>query len=107
MRSSLPGSIVYSVLGIVFSPCVTLVFLLFDQILQYVVQALEALVPEAPVFPHPAGRLAQPTALEAARPPLRVAALRDQAGALQHFQVFGDRGEAEVERFGQLRDRCL
>jgi hypothetical protein len=38
---------------------------------------------------------------------LRASALRDKAGALQHFQVFGDAGEAQVKRLGQLRDRGL
>ena len=83
------------------------IFLLLDQILQHVVQALEALVPEAPVFPHPVRGLLEPAGLQPARPPLRVAALRDQAGALQHFEMFGDAGEAQVERLGQLRDRSL
>src|SRR5437879_3593934 len=106
MISCLPGSITYSVLGVVVVSFVIALFLL-DQILQNLVQALEALVPEAPVFPHPLGRLSKAPALEAARPPLRVAALRDQAGALQHFQVFGDTGKAQVKRFGQFRDRSL
>src|SRR5690242_9658798 len=107
MMSCLPGSMVYSVFGTVFSPLVVIVFLLLNQILQNFVQALEALVPEAPVFPHPLRSLLEPAALEPARPPLGVAALRDEARALQHFQVFGDAGQAQVERFGQLRDRGL
>src|SRR5437773_10439327 len=107
MISCLPGSMTYSVLGIVVSLLVAIGLLLLNQILQNIVEALEALVPEPSVLPHPLGRLLQAPGLEAARPPLRVAALRDQAGALQHFQVFADAGKAEVKRFGQLRDRGL
>src|SRR5690349_5693849 len=106
VSSCLPGSMTYSVFGIVRVSLLTC-FLLLDQILQNIVQALEAVVPEAPVLPHPFGSLFEPFGLEAARPPLRVAALCDQAGALQHFQMFADAGKAQVERLGQLRDRCL
>src|SRR5438477_9701186 len=107
MISCLPGSIVYSTFGLAVVSLLVIGFLLLDQILQNFVEALETLVPEAPVFPHPFGSLLQAASLEAAWPPLRIAALRDQAGALQHFQVFGDAGETEVERLGQLRDRGL
>src|SRR5207247_1373925 len=107
MISCLPGSMTYSVLGIVISLLVAIGLLLLNQILQDIVEALEAFVPEPSVLPHPLGRLLQAPGLEAARPPLRVAALRDQAGVLQHFQVFADSGKAEVERLGQFRDRGL
>src|SRR5206468_4922958 len=89
VMSCLPGSIVYSVFGTVVVSFAFIGLALLHQILQNHIQALEALVPEAPVLPHPLGRLTQAPDLEAARPPLRVAALGDQAGALQHFQVFG------------------
>src|SRR5438552_18856157 len=104
MISCLPGSITYSVLGIVLVSLVLISLLLLDQILQNIVQALEALVPEPSVIPHPLGRLFQAADLEAARPPLRVAALPHEARALQHFQMFGDSRKAQVERLGQLRD---
>src|SRR5438270_6284052 len=98
----------YSDLGIV---VVSLAFiaclLLFDHCLQNLVEALEALVPKAPVFPHPIRRLLEAATFEAAGSPLRASALGDQAGALQHLQVFADTREAEVERLGQFRDRCL
>src|SRR5947209_12876067 len=61
MISCLPGSITYSVLGIVASPFV-IGLLLLDQILQNFLQALEAFVPEVPVFPHPLGRPFRPSA---------------------------------------------
>src|SRR5437588_55223 len=102
-----PVSIVYSTFGMVLVSLLVIGLLLLDQILQNFVEALETLIPEAPVLPHPIGGLLQAGSVEAARPPLRVAALPDQAGALQHLQMFGDAGEAEVERLGQLRDRGL
>src|SRR5712692_8384234 len=99
MMSCFPGSITYSVFGIVVSPFVVIgLLLLFDEFLQYIVEALEAFVPEAPVLPHPLGRLLEAAPFEAARPPLRVAALRDQAGALKTSHVFRDAGEAQVKR---------
>jgi hypothetical protein len=42
--------------------------------------------------------------VEAARPPLGFVAARDQAGALENFEVFGDGGEAHGEGFGKLGD---
>src|SRR5438270_4661036 len=97
----------YSVSGIVMVSCLVITFLLFHKFLQNTVEALEALVPEPPVLPHPLRRLPQARRLETARPPLGAAALGDQPGALQHLQVFADTGKAEVERLGQLRDRRL
>lgn len=58
------------------------------------VQALEAFVPEVLVLADPLGRLLQAGAIEAAWPPLRVPALRDQSSPLEHFQVLGDAGQA-------------
>src|SRR5258708_27060308 len=107
MSSCLPGSITYWVLGIVMVSFAFIGFLLLDQILQNVVQALEGLVPEAPVLSHPLRSLFEARRLQPARPPLGVAALRDEARALQHFQVFGNAGEAQVNRLCQLRDRGL
>jgi len=36
---------------------------------------------------------------------LPIAAPGDQAGALEHVEVFGDRGLAHVERLGELHHR--
>src|SRR5579859_1060585 len=107
MISCLPGSMTYSVSGIVVAPFAFTRFLLLDQILQNCVEALETLVPEAPVPPHPVGRFFQTRAFQPARTPLRAAALCDETRALQHLQVFGNAGEAKVKRLGQLRDRGL
>src|SRR2546423_74345 len=45
--------------------------------------------------------------LELTWPRLRLATARDETGALQHFQMFGNRGEAHLEWLGQLLDRGL
>ena len=67
------------------------------------VQALEVALPELAVALQPFGGFRERLGLEPARPSLRVAAARDQAGALQHLEVLGDRGLAHRERLGQLR----
>src|SRR5436309_9444925 len=78
--------------------------------LELVEQRIEAPVvpfPQTAIAFQPLGSSPGPLGLEAARPPLRVAAARNQAGALQHLQVLGDRRLAHRERLGQLRDRRL
>src|SRR5262245_14987729 len=45
--------------------------------------------------------------LQAAGPPLRVTAAGDQPGPLEHLEMFGDRLEADGERFSQLVHRGL
>ena len=53
----------------------------------------------------PAIELAQRFRLQRARSPLRLAAARDQAGGLQHFQMPRDGRQGDVERFGQVVHR--
>src|SRR5450755_1469119 len=60
--------------------------ILFFQLQQVVVQTVEAVFPEAPVVVHPSGYVLQRVRLQAAGPPLRLAAASNQPGALQHFQ---------------------
>src|SRR5258706_6355727 len=66
-------------------------FPLLLDLAQIVVEAIEAGVPELAVQPEPVDRALERPGFQAARPPLRGAAARDQAGALQHLQVLGDR----------------
>src|SRR5438034_11695492 len=71
--------------------------------LELVEQRIEAPVvpfPQTAIAFQPLGSFSEPLGLEAARPPLRVAAARNQAGALQHLQVLGDRRLAHRERLG-------
>src|SRR5688572_26137045 len=76
-------------------------------LLQVGVEAFETRLPDVAVALGPVGHLLEWGRLDAARPPLRLAPARDQAGALQHPQVLGDRRHAHVERLGQLGDRAL
>src|ERR1700704_1079591 len=66
------------------------------------VQPIEALLPELPVPLHPIGDVLERRCLEPAGPPLRLAAARDQPRGFQHLEMLGYRGEAHLERFGQL-----
>ena len=70
-------------------------------------ESIEALFPEATVLVKPVGGVFQGGGLQLARAPLRLAAARDQAGALQHLQMLGNRRQAHVERLGQLGDGRL
>src|SRR5580704_49001 len=75
--------------------------------LQVFVQPVEALFPEPAVMFDPIGGVLQWRRLEPARPPLRRAAARDQAGTLEHLQMLRDRRQADLERFGQFGNRRL
>src|SRR5438093_4451762 len=77
------------------------------QLSQVVFQAIEALLPELAVTLHPVGGFLETLRPEPARPPLRVATPRDEAGTLQHLQVLGDGWKRHVERLRELRDRGL
>src|SRR5260370_6096009 len=89
------------------APMLPLLVFLGLQRAQVGVQAIEALLPEAAIMLDPAGDVLEWTGLEPARPPLRFASARDEAGALQHLEVLGDGGHAHLEGLGQLRDRSL
>ena len=76
--------------------------------LQYseiVVEAIEPLFPEPAIFLEPVVGFLERARLDPAGPHLRVAAARDQAGALEHLQMLGDRRQAHVERLGELQHR--
>src|SRR6185503_856471 len=65
-------------------------FLCRLQLVQVVLQAIEARFPEAAIAFQPIVNAAQCARFDAAGPPLRLAAARDQARALQHLEVLGD-----------------
>ncbi len=60
------------------------------------------MIPEAAIFLEPFRDGLQGLCLEMAGAPLRLPAPRDQAGRLQHFEVFGDCREAHIEGLGQF-----
>jgi hypothetical protein len=72
-----------------------------------IVEAPELAFPELPVLLEPLVDLPERRGDERARAALGVASARDEAGALEHLEVFGDRGLAQVERCHQLRDARL
>src|SRR3954470_16975609 len=69
------------------------------------VEAVEARVPELAIALDPVVHLPPPARLDPARPPLRLAAARDETGALQHLEMLGDSGKAHGEWLGELRHR--
>src|SRR5262249_55467262 len=77
------------------------------QLLQIGIQPIETLVEKTPVMIEPVVDVLEHARLDPARPPLRLAASRDQAGALQHFEVFGNRRQAHGERLGEFGHRGL
>src|SRR5882724_6704785 len=74
---------------------------------EVVLQAIQPLLPKPAIFLEPIVHALQRVQLEPAGPPLRLTAARDQAGVLQHLEMPGDRRPADVERFGQFRNRRL
>src|SRR5215472_9310026 len=77
------------------------------QLLQIGIQAVEALGEKAPVMIEPIVDVPECPRLDPARPPLRLAAARDQTGALQHLEVLRDGRKAHGEWLRELRDRGL
>src|SRR5438105_12417979 len=99
MISCLPGSIVYSVLGIVLAPFVDifLLLLLLDHFLQYRIETLKALVPEAAILPHPLRSLFQPAAFQPAGPtPQCVSTSRGWIGCVEQDEQAFHRPPAVV-----------
>src|SRR6516164_2580101 len=77
------------------------------QFAEILVEAIKAVVPEAAIMIEPLGSVPERPCFEPARPPLCLAASRDQPGAFQHLQVLGDGGKAHRKGFGELADRGL
>src|SRR6266508_924462 len=75
------------------------------QLVQIIVQAIEALVPKAAITFEPVVNVLQRVGLDPAGPPLRLAAACDEAGALQHLEMLGDGGKAHLKRLCELGHR--
>src|SRR3954451_16575641 len=69
---------------------------------EVVVELVEALRPQPPVRLDPVHGGVQGGPFEVTGADLRLSAPGDQPRALEHLQVFGDPGQAQVERLGQL-----
>src|SRR5205823_334679 len=84
-----------------------IVLLLRHEVSEIRVEALITGVPELAIVLGPFGDLFDRRRLQAPRPPLRLAATRDQARSLEHPKVLRDRGPAHRERLGELAHRAL
>ena len=71
------------------------------------VEAIEARLPLVLLLADPAGEVLHAFDVQAARSPLPVHALVDQAAPPKDAHVAGDRLVREIERRGQLADGCL
>src|SRR5262252_1085078 len=74
----------------------------FAEFLEVGGHLVEALLPEAPIDRQPVVDGLKAFWLELARPPLCLAAARNEASALEHLEMPGDRRQADLEGFGQL-----
>src|SRR6476469_1075534 len=92
---------------LLFSVAAMLLLLLCFQSTDVVFEAIEPGVPELPVLVEPLRGVFEGARFEAARPPLRVAPASDEAGVLQHFQMFRYRRQSHLERSGDLVDGGL
>lgn len=68
---------------------------------------LEPSLPELAIGFQPFCGFGERLGLEAAGPPLPVAAAGNQAGTFQHFEVFGDGGLSHSEWLGQFYHRSF
>lgn len=73
--------------------------------LQVIIQTIEAFLPVASIMFQPVHRVLHWLCLEAAGTPLRGAAANDEPAALQHLEVFGDRGKTHIKWLCELLDR--
>src|SRR5262245_31711285 len=77
------------------------------QFAQVIVEPVETLFPEAAIALEPIVDFLQRARLDPARPPLRLASARDQAGTLEHLEVLGNRRQTHIEGLGEFRHRRL
>src|SRR6266851_1238314 len=84
-----------------------MVALLFLDFVQIIVETIEALIPELPIVLEPSACLLQRLRLKSAGAPLGLARARDQAGALEHLEMFRDGRQAHRKGRGQLANRAL
>src|SRR6185437_11078357 len=68
-----------------------------------VVEPIETLFPKAAVFLEPVIGFPERLHVDATWPHLRIAGPRDEARALQHLQMFRNRGQAHVKRLRELQ----
>src|SRR5262245_44500050 len=74
----------------------------FAEFLEVGGHLVEALLPEAPIDRQPVVDGLKAVWFELARPPLGLAAARNEACALEHLEMPRDRRQADLEGLGQL-----
>ena len=84
-------------------PLAARLLLLLLEFLEVVIESIEGLFPEAAVVFEPVRDRPEWPRREAAGPPLRFAAARDQIGAFQHLQVLRNRRLIEGSRVADRR----
>src|SRR5258706_15439318 len=84
-----------------------ILFLLFLQFAQIIVQTVKAFFPEKAVVFHPGGDFLERLRSEPAGAPLRMPSAGDQLRALEHLEMLADGGPAHVKRPGEFLDRPL
>lgn len=72
--------------------------------LEKCVEALKVAGPDAVIFLEPFGGFREWLGLQAARAALRILAVGDEPGELEHLEVLGDRGLGHLEGLGEFRD---
>jgi len=77
-----------------------MLFLFGFHLVEQGIQALEAALPKLAIAFQPLIGLPKRLGFEAARPALRVAIVRNQAGAFQHLEVLRDRRLGHVKGSG-------
>src|SRR2546421_312320 len=84
------------------SVAITVFLLLVLDLVQKLVQAPEALLPERAVALDPLVRHPERSRVQTGRPPLGLATALDELRALEHLQMLRDRRQAHVERLREL-----
>jgi len=77
-----------------------MLFLFGFHLIEQGIQALEAALPKLAIAFQPLIGLGKRLGFEAARPALRVAIVRNQAGSLQYLEVLRDRRLSHLKRLG-------
>jgi hypothetical protein len=72
-----------------------------------VIESIHTVFPESAIVLYPIGNLPERSSLKTTGAPLRVAAARDEAGAFENLEMFGDGWRTDRKRFCELFDRRL
>src|SRR5690349_23062571 len=85
----------------------SIVLLLLFQLLDDLVQLVEARIPEPAIPVDPGRLLVEPPRTEPARPDAPDLLRGDELGLLEDADVLPHARQGHVERLGQIRDRCV